>query len=210
LGLLPEDRLRFDGRAFLKVCVRAADRGSYTTADIQHLEMLASWLHLPANVTSSGIARLRRLSQLQQGPLPSVSYPQLRLLSGERCHWVEQNSQFIEQQTHTERVGGYAGYSMRVCKGMTYRVGSMQGSSYPVTQSVCADTGCFIVTSDRAAFVGGRRSLAIPYKKILSMQVFTNGVQLQQDGARARPQMFTLGDVHAVCIVLTRAMNGAL
>ena len=99
---------------------------------------------------------------------------------------------------------------MRVRKGMTFRMSNMRGNSYPVTQSVGADTGCFIVTSDRPAFVGARRSLAIPYKKILSMQVFTNGVQLQPDGMRARPQMFTLGDVHAVCIVLTRAMNAAL
>jgi hypothetical protein len=210
LGLLPADRLQLHEHAFVQVCAQAVDNGVVSQADLQHLQALASWLQLPAAAISSPLGRLQYLAQIQRGPLPTTTSPPLRMLPGEVCHWMENQCRYIEQQTHTERVGGYSGYSMRVYKGLTYRVGSLKGRSYPVTESVCADTGCFIITSSRVAFVGPRRSLAIPYKKILSMQVYSNGVQLQTDGARARPQMFTLGDVHPACIILTRAMDAAL
>ena len=210
LGLLPEDRLRLHERAFRDLCEAAGGRHSFSPTDIQRLETLAAWLQLPANIVSSCLAHLRRVSQLHYGPLPAISNCPLQLLRGEVCHWMENQSQYIEEQTHTRRQGSYSGYSMRVCKGLTYRVGGFSGYSYPVAASVPVDAGCFIITSARVAFVGAHRSFAIPFRKILSMQVFTNGIQLQADGARARPQMFTLGDVDAACVVLTRAMNAVL
>jgi hypothetical protein len=99
---------------------------------------------------------------------------------------------------------------MRVGKGMSYHVGGMSGYSYPVSAIVCVDTGDFIVTSSRVGFVGAHRGFGLPFKKLLSLQVFTNGVRLQADGARTRPQLFVLADVDTACIVLTRAMNAAL
>jgi hypothetical protein len=73
--------------------------------------------------------------------------------------------------------GGSQGVSFRVAKGVRYRVGSTRGHLVTVgSQLQVADTGLLSVTSQRAAFLGERKTVEMPYSKLLGMNVFSDAI----------------------------------
>ena len=84
--------------------------------------------------------------------------------------------------------GGSQGVSFRVAKGVRYRVGAMRGHMVTVgTQMQVADTGVLSVTSQRAAFLGNRKTLDMPYSKLIGMELFSDGVRFSLSSRQTAP-----------------------
>ncbi len=62
------------------------------------------------------------------------------------------------------------------------------------TERVHVDTGWFVVTDKNVYFAGPRKSVRIPYTKIVSFEPFSDGIGLMRDAASAKPQIFVTGD----------------
>jgi hypothetical protein len=89
--------------------------------------------------------------------------------------------------------GGYSGFSFPIGKtGIRYRVGGYRGQSVEVgTQRVPADTGVLSISSQRAVFLGAKKTIELPYAKLASLTLFTDGVQFHQSNRQTAPA-FTL------------------
>ncbi len=56
------------------------------------------------------------------------------------------------------------------------------------------DHGLFVVTNKNVYFAGPHKSLRLPYSKIVSFQLFSDGMGLTRDAASAKPQVFVTND----------------
>lgn len=113
---------------------------------------------------------------------------------GEKVVWAFADSKYLEDKTRRTYVGGSQGVSIRVMKGVYYRVGAFKGQAVESTERVHVDTGWVVVTDKNIYFAGPRKSLRLPYGKIVSFEPFSDGVGVMRDTATAKPQIFVTGD----------------
>jgi hypothetical protein len=138
------------------------------------------------------------LSELMEGKLPHVNINvtglHVLLQKGEMLIWVFDKTEYFEDRVRREYVGGYQGASIRVAKGMYWRVGGFRGRPIEHTELTHIDTGTLAVTNNHIYFVGPHKSLRIRHDKIISLIPYSDGVGLHRDAASAKPQAFRTGD----------------
>jgi hypothetical protein len=112
----------------------------------------------------------------------------------EQVVWAFPNSSYLEDKTRRQYVGGSKGVSIRVMKGVYYRVGAFKSHAVEHTERVHVDTGWIAITNKNIYFAGPRKSLRLPYAKIVSFEPFKDGIGVMRDAATAKPQIFVTGD----------------
>jgi hypothetical protein len=118
----------------------------------------------------------------------------VNLQKNEQLVWGFPNSKYLENKVRREYIGGSKGVSIRVMKGVYYHVGAFKGHSVEHTESIHVDTGWVFVTSKNIYFAGPRKSLRLPYTKIVSFESFANGIGVTRDAVNAKAQFFLTGD----------------
>ncbi len=108
--------------------------------------------------------------------------------------WLFTNVKYYQRRTRRRYVGGYQGVSVRIAKGVYYRVGAFRGNPVDVSEIVHVDTGLFGVTTKHIYFAGEEKAFRIPYKKMVTITPYSDGVGIQRDAMNARPQIFVTGD----------------
>ena len=121
-------------------------------------------------------------------PLP------INLQNGERIVWAFGGSQYLEDKVRREYIGRSQHVSVRLMQGVYYGVGAFKGHPVEHTERVLLDTGLVVVTGRNLYFAGPKKSLRIPYVKIVSFEPFSNGIGLTRDAATAKAQIFVTGD----------------
>lgn len=116
------------------------------------------------------------------------------LQKSEQLVWVFQDVDYYEVRTRTRYVGGSQGVSLRVTKGVYYRVGGFKGRRVEESDTVHADTGLMGVTTKHIYFAGQSKRFRINYGKIVAFETFSDGIGLQRDAQTAKPQSFRTGD----------------
>jgi hypothetical protein len=121
------------------------------------------------------------IARVNAGRLDAVGSPTLIPKRGETVY-LEWNAQLLKTVTKREYRGGYSGFSFPIGKtGIRYRVGGARGKSVVVgSEVVVEDTGTLSVSSQRAVFMGTKKTMEMPYSKLASLSVFTDGVQFHQ------------------------------
>lgn len=112
----------------------------------------------------------------------------------EQLVWAFQNVDLYEDKTRTTYVGGSRGVSVRIARGVYYRVGAFKGERIPVTETVHTGTGLLAVTTKHIYFSGGRRDFRVPYSKMVSIKAYSDGIGISRDTASAKPMSFVTGD----------------
>ncbi len=112
----------------------------------------------------------------------------------ERVVWAFPESEYFEDKTKRQYVGGSKGLSIRIMKGVYYRVGDFKGHAVDRTERVHIDTGWVVVTSKHIYFSGAAKTFRVPYSKIISFLPFSDGFGILRDAATAKPQIFITGD----------------
>ncbi|MBO8142687.1 MAG: hypothetical protein H0Z37_11030 [Firmicutes bacterium] len=112
----------------------------------------------------------------------------------ERLIWAFKDTKYYEDRKRRTYVGGSQGFSIRIAKGVYYRVGAFKG--YPVEQKerVFVGSGLMAVTDRHIYFTGGGKSFRIRHDKVVTIEPFSDGVGLHRDAQTARPQYFITGD----------------
>ena len=93
-----------------------------------------------------------------------------------------------------EYVGGSQGVSVRVAKGVYFRMGGFRGHSIEMCDIEQVDIGMLGVTTQHLYFAGLRQSFRIPYAKVVTFTPFTDAIGVCRDGVRAKPQYFVTGE----------------
>ena len=124
----------------------------------------------------------------EHGEPPAANCKGPVLQKNETCYW-EEGAGLRIQKTKRHYEGGYASVSFTVVKGVRLRTGGFKG--YPVDETALESggTGVLHVTNQRVCFVGLQYSIAIPYKKMISVQGFETGFTIQTTNEK-KPGIF--------------------
>jgi hypothetical protein len=153
---------------------------------------------LDKNGSLTKIAKAAVLRDVSNGVVPQrmsvdASLP-INFQKGEQIVWVFARSDYLEDKTRRHYVGGSQGISVRVAKGFYFRTSAFKGRSVEQTERVHIDTGLVVVTDRNIYFAGAKKSVRIPYAKIVSFEPFSNGIGIMRDAASAKAQIFVTGD----------------
>jgi hypothetical protein len=148
------------------------------------------------------------VTMVNDGRLPTVESDLMRK-KGEVVHLVE-SAALLKEVVQREFRAGSRGYSFRVMKGVSYRIGSMRGQVVEVGRSwVDADEGELTITSQRAVFTGMRKTIEMPYAKLLDLNVFSDAVQIHLSN-RQNPPTFRVSSGQLVAAAINAAMQRQL
>jgi hypothetical protein len=96
----------------------------------------------------------------------------VNLKKGERVYLIGPGAALIEprrQRGHYQ--GGYSGFSFRVMKGVSYRVGGMRGTNLPGPETPTAiDSGTVTITNQRVVFMGTKQTREWAYSKLIGIE----------------------------------------
>lgn len=153
---------------------------------------------LEKNGAYSRVTKAAVIREVLEGKIPNKirldgSLP-INLQKSEQVVWAFTNADYLEDKTRREYVGRSSGVSVRVAKGVYYRVGQFRGHPVERTERVHVASGLFIVTNKNLYFHSSVKALRIPYSKIVSFEPYSDGIGIMRDAASAKPQIFTTGD----------------
>lgn len=166
---------------------------------------------LPAKYQNSDIQMLGQskiLAELQQGRLPQTGIQApIFLTRGEVALWCYPAVTMYQEKTQREYVGRTSGYSFRIMKGVTYRTGGFRG--HPVEHSYMDNmgTGSLYVTNKNIIYMGQQRSIKVPFTKIIGIQPYSDGMEVQRDGANIKRLIFQGFDCSFVLNVINVINN---
>lgn len=149
------------------------------------------------------------VAMVNDGRLPEVSEPNMLPKRGEVVH-LEAPAALLKEVIQREFRAGSRGMSFRIAKGVSYRVCAVKGRMVEVGRSLeVVDSGTLFVTSHRAVFTGERKSIEVPYAKLLALNVYTDGVQFHASG-RQNPSMFRVADGSMIAAAINAAAQRLL
>lgn len=157
----------------------------------QYVATLALPLNcLPVQFQGSEIEKLGQatvLKNLQRGVLPqrSVNAP-IMLGKSEAILWVFGGVTAYEEKIEREWVGRSRGMSFRVCRGVYYRTGGSNGHAVEHSSMQPIATGSLYVTNKNLIFHSMMKALKIPYRKIVGVTPYADGIEIHRDGASVK------------------------
>ena len=180
------------GKNFLK-------NGCMTPTEQQKVDEYVSTLglsliNIPASLQGTHIEELGQssiLSDIQAGRHPRyiVNAP-IILTKGEDALWCFNNVTMYQEKVKREMVGGYSGFSFRVMKGVTYRTGGFKGHPVETSYMENMGLGSLYVTNKNIIFMGQTRSIKVPYNKIIGINPYSDGMEVQRDGNNVKRLAF--------------------
>jgi hypothetical protein len=142
-----------------------------------------------------------------EGHPPGNECTALVLGKGEVCHWEEPAGLLI-RRTKREYVGGYASVSipLHIIRGARVRVGGFKG--VPIDKTIHEDGGMGVlhITNQRVCFTGLQQSVAIPYKKMVSLAGFDGGCEVHTQNEK-KPGIFLVPHPELTSELVKRASS---
>lgn len=129
--------------------------------------------------------------QLYEGRiyLPTRDCP-IILKRGEEPIIVLPNITFKEPRSVRTSVGGYGGPTIRIAKGISFKLGGASSRSVSHEEIKDIDKGTLTITNKRLIFTGSMKTLNYNLSKILSITDFTDGIAIQRDN-KQKTEYFT-------------------
>ena len=153
-----------------------------------------SLINLPPSLKGSSIEELSQatiLNDLQSGRPPryNIQAP-IILTKGEVALWCYNNVTMYQEKIKREMVGSHSGLSFRVMKGVTYRTGGFKGHPVETSYMENMGAGSLYVTNKNIIFMGQMRSIKVPYTKIIGINPYSDGMEVQRDGNNVKRLVF--------------------
>ena len=159
----------------------------------KHFELDESILN--KNGSYEKVAKGLILNDIFEGKVPKsrfylTSNSPFLLEKQEEIIWAFTNVEFYEQRNKTTYEGRSQGVSIKIAKGLYYRTGQFKGIPVTDSEMTFIDFGVLALTNKNLYFSSASKSFKTPYKKLISMTQYSDGVGLQKDGISAKPQIF--------------------
>jgi hypothetical protein len=111
-------------------------------------------------------------------PIPNDSAP-LMTQPGETAFYPTFAVALMKEVVDREMRGGSSGVSVRIAKGVNYRVGQVRARSVVVgTHLEAQDSGDLVVTDRRAVFMGTKKTLEFRRDRLVGLAQYTDGLRL--------------------------------
>jgi hypothetical protein len=166
---------------FSQIVYQAVADRRVSEQEFRSLEHIADRLSLPAQTRywmQQQIQYFRLFSEIEAGgDLPVGKAPNIILQKGEECHRSIPGALYEERVVRSTYQGDSHGVSIRIMKGVSYRVGAHRGQIQSERALVPVSDGQFSVTNKRLIFSGNKKSNATAYLKLLDLQVYADAIQ---------------------------------
>lgn len=158
--------------------------------------------------TQSVLDRFRLYYQIENGILPEYSVD-INLLKGEVCHFGCA-ANWHEYRSVTRRVN-YAGpaVSVKIMRGVYYRAGSMSVQPVRSQELQLIGSGMLYLTNKRVIFVGDNKATTIRYNKIVTMNPYSNGVEIIKDAGKSPTITVANENAEMMNLVLARLISSS-
>lgn len=195
---------------YMRAFAQAKSDGAISDEEMEELRRLRQFLDLSdedVHATDAELARLRLLTLIQAGELPVIDVPGLLLQRGEVAHWATDADLLEERVLRRSYQGGSRGTTIRVMKGVSFRVRATRGQMVSESGIVPVSTGRLVITSKRVLFLGNPKGFTVRLDKVLGVEMYADGLQIMDD--KGNPRLLRLSPTHAdfVGAVLSQAMN---
>lgn len=133
------------------------------------------------------LAKSAVLRDLTNGVIPHrFNLTGFNLISskGESVIWGFQNVHIRELKKHREYRGGSHGYSIRIVKGVYYRVSGFRGVPVETQSYDSIGFGTLVITNKNLFLVLATRTFKIPLAKLISVTPYLDGIGFQRDTVR--------------------------
>lgn len=176
----------------------------------QRIVQLSNAFGITANeLGDSGLrlAKTQILRRLDEGKYPeNIQMGELPIIMehDEKPIWLYNNVAYFKPRKKTRYVGGSQGISIRVMRGVYYRVGSYRGEPIQTQYLAEEGKGVLLLTSRNVYFWSPQKAIKLPIRKILAMQPYADGIQIMRDAANAVPNYFELDDPLFACDAISR------
>ena len=101
--------------------------------------------------------------------------------------WLFRNVTLHQQKVRKEYHGRNRGFNIRICKGVYYKTGGFKGTPVETTLMERIGLGSACLTTKNLYFSSPEKSLKISYDKIVSIESYSNGIEIHQERANSKP-----------------------
>jgi hypothetical protein len=171
--LKPRQASRMKMLALNAYCEDALADDILTVSEDRQLDQLLKRLDI--ELTRELTIRLV-LAEVNDNRLPVASDVPIILRTNEKPHLCL-GAGLIGDVTRTRYRGGSRGVSVPIGLGIRVRTGSYSGRAVSRTTAEVVDRGTLVVTSERVVFVGGKNTIEMALKKLVSLNAGSNEVQ---------------------------------
>lgn len=179
-----------------------ADR-RLTPEEFLHFSELAKEFGIEPSFGDATLKLMHRYSlfwRIEQGDIPVTDVP-INLQKGEVCYF-RAPAQWLEYRKQVRTVGYYSqGVSVRVMRGVYYRVGGSRPQRITTEGLTTLDTGDLYITNKRVIFDGTRRNLSLKLNTLLSFEAFSDGLALEKPSGKS-PHFIVDGDAELANVIL--------
>ena len=140
-----------------------------------------------ASYASQGIAPRDEL-KMMYGEYPFI------LQRGERLFFCDENVRIYETKTETSYQAGSRGVSVRIAKGLSYRIGNSRGKRIQEEVLAFKGVGTAAITTKNLYYLVDDRSVRIPLAKLVSVTQHGNEIELVKEAVRPKPLTFKFND----------------
>ena len=211
LGLSLIDIQGIRATVYARALDAAMTDGVVTRDEEAELQKIQDFLKIPDSEigkSKKALAQYRLLSEIQMGNLPIIDAPKVLLQRNEVPHWMEAAS-LLEVTVVAKRfIGASSGLSIRIAKGLTYRVGQSRGQLLTDKEVRAVSDGVLVITNNRLIFQGDRKSFQIRLDKLLNAQLHTDGISVTGESGTPKVLKFSkTGNRDIFGSVLSLAIN---
>ena len=157
--------------------------------------------------TEAMLDRYALFWRIENGDLPSVAVEHVPLDSGETCHSITPAEQY-ERRGDAGSAEAEGVVSVRIARGVYYRVGSVSEAGINRAPLKRVDGGRLLITSQRVLFDGTQGGRGWQLRDIASYQVYADGIVLEPRSGPA-PSFTLEGDVELAAVILGAALTRA-
>jgi hypothetical protein len=120
------------------------------------------------------------LTQLKAGNVPigmKQEESPIILKKKEKLYVTLPNISLLEPRA--VRTGGYGGPSVRLAKGLYFRVGGFKAESHEEVRNI--DQGILTLTDKRIVFSGNKRTISVNLNKVISINPYSDGISIRRE-----------------------------
>lgn len=170
-----------------------------TEDEEERINQMAHAFSLPSELLDkkgklSRLAKAAVLRDLKNGIVKSrVSIDEdlpFKLQKTEAILWMFPKVKLYEIITKRSVVGGSTGTSIRIAKGLYWRLGGFKAVPQAKHNQELTGEGTLVATNKHLMFSGQSRNFRIPYTKIATIHPSKDSIEVQRDAASAKPQVF--------------------
>ena len=207
LGLRGDAGLRLRQNIVQQVAERALNDGRVGDTELADIETLLHGFALPVTALSAvqqRLTRARQLTLMEGGHFTAINPGGVMLRRGEQALWRADAATLEEQVLRREYRGASQGVSVRLMKGVTYRVGATRGHSVEQRGVIETSRGELTVTDSRLIYLAPQKSLELPYSTFVGLSGFRDALSISIGGS-GETSTFKLApeDVEAVLLIVT-------